>query len=356
VTEPVRATVVVVPRDSFSQTARCLARLLQCTPAPRRVVVVDGGSPEPVATMLARAAAEHDLTLVRSDHLLTPNQARNLGLAYASTEWVAVLDNDAYVEPGWLERLLDCAETSGAAAVVPTHCIGEPGRERVHVAGGDCSVRDVDGTPRFAERHPHGNEQLAALGDDTERRECGMFEFHAVLLRRDALAEVEPLDEGLRSILEHVDLSLRLKERGHSIWYGPTVSVTYIPANPLRGDDRRYFLTRWSDDWNERSATRFREQWGLPGDDARLLETVEFGAWLRGRAYLPYRSPLRPLVQRRGRAPRPVIDRLLQRRVLAQYRRAVAVATRPRLVHRASWTAAAAGPPATGPAASEGMP
>ena len=332
-----RVTVVVVPRDSFAQTQRCLDRLLACTPAPRRVVVVDGGSPTPIATLLANAAVEHDLTLVRSDHLLTPNEARNVGLARATTEWVAVIDNDVYVEPGWRERLLECADENGAAAVVPLQCIGAPGRERVHVAAGDCSVRAPDGAARLVESHPFGNAPLDAVADDTERRECGMFEFHAVLLRRDALAEVEPLDEGLRSVLEHVDLSLLLRERGHQIWYDPTVSVTYIPTKPLGGADRRYFVARWSDDWNRRTAARFCEKWGLPPDDEQVRLNVEFGAWLRSRAYLPYRSPFRPLAERRGRVPRPVIDRLSQRRALARYRHGVEAAGPPRIVHRASW-------------------
>ena len=335
-----RATVVVVPRDSFAMTQRCLERLLDCTPAPRRIVVVDGGSPPEVAGWLARTCATHDLALVRSDRILTPNEARNLGLPLATTEWVAVVDNDAYVEPGWLERLLDCADESGAAAVVPLHLIGAPGHERVHVAGGDCSVRGADGAARLVETHPFGNEPVTAVAGETRRRECTLFEFHAVLLRRAALAEVEPLDEGLRSILEHVDLSLRLQERGHRIWYDPTVAITYIPTKPLRGADLWYFVARWSDDWSERSAARFCEQWGLPADDEQVRHTVEFGAWLRSRAYLPYRSPLRSSARRRGRTPRPVVDRVAQRRALARYRRGLEAAAPPRLVHRAAWITA----------------
>ena len=101
-----RVTVVVVPRDSFAQTQRCLDRLLACTPAPRRVVVVDGGSPTPIATLLANAAVEHDFTLVRSDHLLTPNEARNVGLAEVTTTLVAFVDTDVDADDHWLDALL----------------------------------------------------------------------------------------------------------------------------------------------------------------------------------------------------------------------------------------------------------
>ena len=116
-------TVVVSPRDSFSQSLRCLDRLLESTPSSHRIVYVDGGSPDPIARALATRARDADFALLRSDCLLTPNGARNLGLELVRSEtepaWTAFVDNDSYVEPGWVEALRACGEETGAAAVVP---------------------------------------------------------------------------------------------------------------------------------------------------------------------------------------------------------------------------------------------
>ncbi|MDQ1432257.1 MAG: hypothetical protein QOF40_2859, partial [Actinomycetota bacterium] len=247
-------TVVVSPRDSYSQSLRCLDRLLECTPSPHRIVYVDGGSPEAVARQLATRARDADYALLRSDCLLMPNQARNLALdlvrSDAEPHWTAFVDNNSYVEPGWLEGLVACGEETGAAAVVPLLCIGPPERRRIHVAGGDATIVDHDGVRRFEEVHPFLNEPVVAAREGMRRRACGLFEFHAVLVRTERLRQETPLDEELRSLLEHVDLGFSLREHGGSIWFEPSVSVTYIPSVRVRGDDRRFYLVRWSDEWN----------------------------------------------------------------------------------------------------------
>jgi glycosyltransferase involved in cell wall biosynthesis len=334
-------TVVVSPRDSFSQSLRCLDRLLEFTPSPHRIVYVDGGSPDPIARALATRARDADFALLRSDCLLTPNRARNLGLELVRSEtepaWTAFVDNDSYVEPGWVEALRACGEETGAAAVVPLLCIGEPERRRIHVAGGDSAIVRDRGVRRFEESHPFLNEPVMPARDGMSRRPCGLFEFHAVLVRTERLRQETPLDEELRSLLEHIDLGLLIQEHGGSIWFEPSVAVTYIPTAPIRGDDRRFFLVRWSDEWNASTGVRFCEKWQLAADDPKVLQNVEFGAWLRSRAYLPYRSPFVKLAGRRGRSPRTVIDRIAQRRALRRYRRGVATSGPPRLVHRPSW-------------------
>ena len=94
------ATVVVSPRDAFTHAMQCLHRLLECTPAPRRIVYVDGGSPASLARELEACAVAEDFALLRSDCVLTPNHARNLALdlvrAGYEPGWTAFVDNDAY--------------------------------------------------------------------------------------------------------------------------------------------------------------------------------------------------------------------------------------------------------------------
>ena len=115
------------------------------------------------------------------------------------------------------------------------------------------------------------------------------------------------------------------------------MSVTYIRPKRLQGADRVFFLARWSDEWNRRSAERFIENWQLAADDGRVRHTEMFGAWLRVFASHPRRSPLRRLANRRSRVWRPVSDRVGQRRAVRRYERAVAESAPPQLAHRATW-------------------
>src|SRR5207244_3164071 len=41
------------------------------------------------------------------DRYLQPNQARNLATRYARHPWLAFVENDSFVTPGWLESLLE---------------------------------------------------------------------------------------------------------------------------------------------------------------------------------------------------------------------------------------------------------
>jgi len=335
------ATVVVSPRDAFTHAMQCLHRLLECTPAPRHIVYVDGGSPPPLARELEACAAAEDFALLRTDCVLTPNHARNLALDLVRSEhepaWTAFVDNDSYVEPSWLERLRACGEETAAAAVVPLLSIGSPGQQRIHVAGGDSAIVEEDGVRRFDESHRHMNDPVHPAREHMVRRTCGMFEFHCVLVRTQQLRSVLPLDEGLPSLLEHIDLGFALRRDGGELWFEPGVEVTYMPGKVTRGDARRYFVTRWSDEWNRASIERFREKWELPSTDAKTAQNIEFGAWMRAHAYLPYRSPFVRRAARQDRYPRSLVDRVAQRDARRWYRRQLAGSGSPRVVHRPSW-------------------
>jgi GT2 family glycosyltransferase len=301
------------------------------------LIYVDGGSGPAVATFLRQRAREHDFALIRSDCMLTPNRARNLTLPYLRTQYVAFLDNDALVCDGWLGPLEACANETGAAIVSPLVCIGEPHDEVVHVAGGESHLVEHNGDRRFVETHPGQSKALGPMVATVSRSQCEQFEFHAVLMRTDALDEVGPLDEGLLSLFEHSDLGLRVRERGGTVWLEPAVPVTYLPTQQFRGDDRTFFIARWSDDWNRRSAHRFAEKWRLSAEDPKMRETTEFAAWMRLHAYRPYRSPFTKVLHRFGRAPRPLVDRVSQRVALRRFQTRTARSRTPFLAHRPQW-------------------
>ena len=138
-------TVVVVPRERFSMTRPALERMYEVTPPPFRLVYVDGGSPRHVREYLEGQARERGFKLIRTDHYLAPNEARNLAARAVGTKYVVFIDNDVLVTPGWLEALVSCAEETGAWAVGPVYCIGPPELETIHMAAGTCHILEEAG-------------------------------------------------------------------------------------------------------------------------------------------------------------------------------------------------------------------
>ena len=206
-------TVVVVPRERFSFTQRSLEHLLAHTEQPFELIYVDGGSPPGVREYLEQQASLRDFRLIRTDHYLVPNAARNLALAQVRTKYVVFLDNDALVSPGWLSKLVDCAESTGAWVVGPVYCEREPIATRIHMAGGMAEIVSEHGRRVFRESYCFAGQSLAKIAPSLRREPVQMIEFHCVLVRRDAFDRLGPLDEQLMSAAEHTDLCLLTRAR-----------------------------------------------------------------------------------------------------------------------------------------------
>lgn len=265
-----RVTLVVVPRERFSYTRPSLESIFTHTLIPFELVYVDGGSPHPVKTYLKDQANQRGFQLLRTEHFLAPNQARNLGLKYVNTEYVLFIDNDVQVSAGWLEHLLACADQTGATVVCPLTCIGQPLHQRVHLAGGEARIiLETKGKKvrrRVHEKHYFVNRAVADIQDQLKRQQCEFAEFHCMLVRRSIFEAIESLDEALLSTREHIDFCLQVSNQGGEIYCEPAAVVTYVPGITLNWADLTYFSLRWSDAWEVASLEHFQKKWKLQKD------------------------------------------------------------------------------------------
>ena len=337
--EDPRTTVCVVPRERFTYAVASLRSILAATPLQTRLIYVDGGSPDPVRRELARLAAEHDFTLVRTDHYLTPNEARNLGLRHVRTEYALFVDNDVFVNDGWVAGLEGAADAHGATAVAPLYGIasGSIDSARVHHAGGYNRIVDVDGRREHdTTRYVPEDADPAAVLPGLVTRESEQVEFHCFLVRTDALVDLGGFDENLMAVHEHLDFSMRLRERGGTIWLEPSVFVTYLVGSPV-WSDRSYQLLRWSQGWTEASIRRFAAVWDLEREafDADALH--RFTVSTRAKSYRPYRSVMGRLSLPRGRMSRSIPDRVVGPVVYRHEERRRALGNPAEVARRATW-------------------
>lgn len=100
---PSRTSVVVCTRDRTEDLARCLDSIDQNAPDALEVIVVDS-APSDERTRVLVASRPH----LRYVHDRRPGLsiARNTGIAAARGAVIAFTDDDAVVEPRWLEELL----------------------------------------------------------------------------------------------------------------------------------------------------------------------------------------------------------------------------------------------------------
>jgi glycosyltransferase involved in cell wall biosynthesis len=102
---PPEISVIVPVWNVADCVAACIASLRAQDFANFEAIVVDDGSTDD-SRAIARAAIGND---PRFTLLTQPNRglsgARNTGLAQAQGNWIAFLDSDDRVAPGWLARL-----------------------------------------------------------------------------------------------------------------------------------------------------------------------------------------------------------------------------------------------------------
>jgi GT2 family glycosyltransferase len=329
------ATIVVVPRQRFSLSARALESLVAHT-APLDLVYVDGGSPPSVRRYLEGQARTLGFRLVRTDHYLAPNEARNVGLAHADGAYVVFIDNDVLVSPDWLEALVSCAEDTRAWLVGPLYCIGPREGGTVHMAGGTAHITEAGGRRVLVEQHRLAGSSRASVAPALRREEVELLEFHCALARRDVFDRLGPLDEALLSSPEHIDLCLAARAAGGTVFFEPRSVVTYVPPPPFAWSDLPYFLLRWSDAWNRASLAHFAAKWSLATDAPFFRSHYAFLTSHRQDALKRWRDRLRRhLGWRYGSGAADVVERALTSRLVAgvRHRRA----RRPAAPAGASW-------------------
>jgi GT2 family glycosyltransferase len=99
---PEPCTIVIASYNRLAHLRDCLACLSRLDYPSFRVIVVDDGSPVPLAP-LAEAFGDF-VEVIRQDNK-GPAAARNLGVEASSTDFVAFTDDDCRPEPDWLTHL-----------------------------------------------------------------------------------------------------------------------------------------------------------------------------------------------------------------------------------------------------------
>jgi GT2 family glycosyltransferase len=106
--------------------ADCVNSLLDSTNRQERVeiIVVDNGSTDSAAARVATLATPDRSVRVITDSQAGATRARNRGLEHARSELVAFIDDDVFVEPGWLDavraRFVDPAVVGVAGRIALT--------------------------------------------------------------------------------------------------------------------------------------------------------------------------------------------------------------------------------------------
>ena len=112
-------SVIILNYNRAEMTLECLDSLARAgSELIRDIVVVDNGSlPEEVAILNERHRT-HDFTLVKIGENRFFSEGNNIGVDFAQGDYIVFLNNDAFVEPGWIEALTGTLRADPKVAAV----------------------------------------------------------------------------------------------------------------------------------------------------------------------------------------------------------------------------------------------
>jgi GT2 family glycosyltransferase len=223
------ATVVVVYHSNYALLKRCLCSLERQTGQPLRVVLIDNSE--------SKDLSGNELWNIQS---ITVNKnigfaaGNNLGVASSDSEFVVLLNPDAFPEPAWLEHLVKAAVDNPKHASFASLQLLDENPDDCDGLGDSYHVSGV------FRREGH----TRARSDYGELSECEIFSpcAAAALYRRDAFEAVGGFDEDFFCYGEDVDLGFRLRLAGWKSMLVPEAVVRHV-GSASSGGGRSKFAT-----------------------------------------------------------------------------------------------------------------
>lgn len=189
---------VVIPFfNSIEFLQRALESLVRQSLAPKQIIVVDDGSKVDILESLKALCAKYGVLLIHQANA-GQSSARNAGIARASTNLVAFLDQDDVMHPEHLESLFRGLDESGIANSVFAY--GYARRE---------DLNDYGAATNFYPSFDFANDVAFC---DAISKNLNILP-SSLLVRRDAVVGIGNFDTSLRGY-EDDDLILRLLRQG----------------------------------------------------------------------------------------------------------------------------------------------
>ncbi len=220
-------SVVVVNWNRCELLRACLASLARQSCPAAEIIVVDNGSTDGSAEMAER---EFGALVIRNAENRGFCAANNQGIRAARGKWIALLNNDAEADPGWLGALARVFENRPRLGMAASKILVHEDPRRIDKAG---HLIWPDGQNR---------------GRGTGALDCGQFDTLeealwpdgcAAMYRKSMLEEIGGFDEDFFAYGDDAELGMRARLAGWQCLYVPDAVVRHRRGATLGLDSSR---------------------------------------------------------------------------------------------------------------------
>ena len=251
-------SIIIPVYNQIEHTGRCLDAIERNTGrSSYEIIIVDNASSDGTASYLEKIK-RHVRTVTNTENLGF-SKANNQGARIARGKFLVFLNNDTVPQPGWLDAMVDTALSRPDAAVVgakllyPDDTIQHAGvifnqklRAPYHIYQG------------LHRNHPATNRE----------REFPVVTGACMLVLRSIFQDVGGFDESYINCFEDVDFCLRVREKGHKVFYTPHSIVYHFEGQSEGRRDAilksgRILAAKWGDKLPLDEETRILDEDGF---------------------------------------------------------------------------------------------
>ena len=279
-------SVVVVNYNSGAFLKGCVQSVL--SQADEVIIVDNASTDDSLDQLIACFENEPGLKIIRNKANRGFAAGCNIGLSAATESYILFLNPDCVLGADSLQRMVQVLESDSTAGMVGGRLINPDGTEQ---AGGRRAVPTpwrsfvrAFGLSRLSERYPRlfSDFLLHEQPLPDKPSEVEAISGACMLVRRDALLDVGPMDEGYFMHCEDLDWCMRFRQRGWKIMFVPDACVEH--HNGACSKTRPIFV-----EWHKhKGMMRFYRKFYRHQYPGILFWIVGTGVWLRFAGFVAF--------------------------------------------------------------------
>jgi len=280
--------VLVLNCNGASWLERCLSSLAGCSYPRLSIVLVDNASTDGSVDLARRISP--GLEILRNPVNLGFCEGNNVGISYAlerGADYIALLNNDTYCEPDWIERLVEVGEAEPS--------IGVLGPVQLVFDGAEFNTWTDSALPHLLESL-RANDRAGAWSP------VEWVEGSCLVAKRVVFDRVGRLDPIFFTFFEEIDLCRRARAAGFEVAIVPSSKIHHYRGGyfgqPRHSRQRRFLFLRNSMIYNstDPAASLWTNLWALARNNATHLKSAVLGpenlaVWLQASCSVAIRLP-----------------------------------------------------------------
>ncbi|MDQ6967183.1 MAG: glycosyltransferase family 2 protein [Mariprofundaceae bacterium] len=231
INQSLRVSVIIVNWNGEKFLERCLAALMRQTIQPHEIILVDNASSDRSVEIVRRFPSVYLITLNDNTGFARGN---NIAIETVSkeSEWVVLLNPDAFAEPDWLKGLLEAAQANPGFDLFGSKLVNASIPALLDGAG------DIYHFSGLVWRAGHGSAAPLLESERAIFSPCAA----AAMYRRSLLLELGGFDEDYFCYVEDVDLGFRFRLAGYRCLYVPKSVVHHVGSGTTGGQHSSFSM------------------------------------------------------------------------------------------------------------------